>query len=118
MFPGLGHYPRRRPRQDQIHSPHSGQHVVNETLMARYIHNPGPPSPGKVKGGKTQLNGNAPLLFFLEAVGVPARQGFDQGRLPVVNMAGSTNNNVFQAPPPFSTIVEAYRLSSAWVRYK
>jgi hypothetical protein len=52
-------------------------------------------SAGQVVIGKPQLNRDAPPLFFLEAVGIDAGEGFDQGGFSVVDMAGGTQYDFF-----------------------
>ncbi len=47
---------------------------------------------GKIEVGKTQIDGDAALFFFLEPVGVLARQRFDQAGFPVIDMAGGADD--------------------------
>jgi hypothetical protein len=39
--------------------------MFDKPLVARDIHDPDPASAGEIEEGKTQLNGNTALLFFL-----------------------------------------------------
>jgi len=64
--------------------------------MARHIHNAEMLATGQVDVRETQFNGDAPALFFLEPVGIDAGQGFYQGGFAVVDMSGSSQNNLFR----------------------
>jgi hypothetical protein len=68
--------------------------------MARHINNTETMAAGQVEKSKTEFNGDAPLLFFLETVGLNAGEGPDQTGLAMVHMAGSTKDNLphLQAP--------------------
>ena len=57
-----------------INAARAGQHVLDEFFVPRHVDNARPASVGQVKVGKAQLDGDAALFLFLQAVGVNARQ--------------------------------------------
>jgi len=63
--------------------------------MPRNIDYPETISRGQVHVGETQFNGDAPQLLFLETVGIDPGQGSDEGGLPMVDVAGSSQNYLF-----------------------
>ena len=93
---GLGHDAliRRHDQQGQVDAAGPGQHVAHELFVARHIDDARPASVGQIQVGKTQLNGDAPLLLFPQAVGLNACQGPDQTGLSMVHMACRANDDV------------------------
>ena len=72
VLTGLGHNPLigSNDEKHQIDPCGTGDHVPDETFMARNIHEAQPQTGGECEGGKTQLDGNTPLFLLLETVGV------------------------------------------------
>ena len=73
-----------------IDSADSGDHRLDEALVARYVNY----RRLLAQKGEAQLNGNPPRLLFRGLVGVGAGQGFDQQRLAVIDMPRSADNSV------------------------
>ena len=75
--------------------PDSGEHVLDEPFMTGYVDDAEAVAVGKVQGREPEVERDAALFLFLQAVGVRAGEGLDQGRFPVVDMSGSAENDVF-----------------------
>ena len=80
----------------------TGQHIFNEFLMSGHIHDAGLGAVLPVQMGKAQLDGDAPFLFLLQAVGVNAGQRLDQKGFTVVYVSGSADNYVFHWSASFT----------------
>ena len=90
VLPGLGHDPfvRGDDQGHQVHAGGAGHHVAHEALVPRHVHDAQTLAGGQLQVRKPQLNGDPPEFFLLEAIRVNPGQGFDQGALAVVNVAG------------------------------
>jgi hypothetical protein len=64
--------------------------------MARYIDNAHTLAAGKIKKGEPEFNGNSAALFFFQPVRIDAGQCLDQRRLSMVDVSGSTEDDLFQ----------------------
>jgi len=95
MFPGLGHDPfvSRHDKGHHVHAHDPGHHVFDKLLMAGHIDNTQAMAAGEIQIGKTQLNGDAAFLFFLEPVGFNPGEGPDQTGLAMIDMAGGAEDN-------------------------
>ena len=70
------------------HRPHPGEHVADEPLVAGDVDDGEPPT-GRQRGpGEAEVDGQPAAAFFRPAIGFHARQGADQRRLAVVDVAG------------------------------
>ena len=78
--------------QNKIDAVRAGQHIAHEAFMARYIDDAGLGAVGQIQMRKPEVDGNAALFFFLEAVGVLPGQDFDETGLAVINMSGGADN--------------------------
>ena len=58
---------------------------------------PEDPAVGEGQRGEAELDGDPPLFFLLEPVGVHAGETFDQRRLAVVHVAGRTHHDMLHA---------------------
>ena len=94
MFFGLGHDAviGGDSEENQIDAVRAGEHVFDEALVARDIDDARLRAVGKIKVSKPQINGDAALLFFLQAVCVLSGQCFDQAGFAVINMAGGADD--------------------------
>ena len=79
-------------KEHQIDAVRARQHVLDEALMAGNVDNSGEIAVAEIELGKTQIDGNAALFFFLEPVGVLAGQSFDQAGFTVVDMSGGADD--------------------------
>ena len=97
MLPGLWHDAliRRNDQCHQVDSRRAGHHILDEFLVTRYINNPQSPSIGQAQVSETQLNGDTPLLFFFQTIRINTGKCSDQRCLPVINVAGRAENNLF-----------------------
>lgn len=68
MLPGLRHnaFIRRNNKEHDVIAADTRQHVLDETFVAGY--NAGPSSTGQIEPGESQIDGDAPLDLFLQAV--------------------------------------------------
>src|ERR1051325_1495434 len=69
-----------------------GEHVADETLVSGDVDDSRLRAVGEVEMGEAQIDRYAALFFFLQPVGVLARQRLDQARLAVVDMAGGADD--------------------------
>ncbi len=71
MFNGLGHYPfvSIDYQQNHIDTADTGEHVADEALMSGNVDYPNLGTVSEAKGGESQFDRDAALLFLLEAVG-------------------------------------------------
>src|SRR5690606_34727972 len=90
VFLGLGHpaFVGRDHKQHQPDAANTGQHIADEAVVTRHVHDARFPARGQRQPGKSEVDGHAPGLFFLEPVGVDVGQDADEGGLAVVNVAG------------------------------
>src|SRR5712675_2140890 len=93
MFAGLGldGFVRGDYQEDQVDSGGAGQHIGDEALVSGDI-DKAEPYAGFFQEGETEVNGDAAALFLFEAVGMRSGQGFDQGGLSVVDVAGGADD--------------------------
>ena len=96
MLPGLRHDPfvDIHHQQHQIDAADAGQHVVDEALMSGHIDDSSHLAVGEPERGEAQVDGDAALLFFFEAVGFLPGQGADELGFAVVDMAGRTDDDM------------------------
>ncbi len=92
MLPRLRHHPiiGGHHQQEQVDAGRSRDHGLDEALVTGNVHHAEMPATGQRQLREAQLDADAPLLLFLEPVGVPTRQCFDECRLAVVDVAGRT----------------------------
>jgi len=69
-----------------------GEHVFDEPLVPRDIDNPRLRAVGKIEVGKSQINRNAALFFFLEPIRILSGQRFDQAGFPLIDLAGGADD--------------------------
>ena len=79
----------------KVHADYSGNHVIYKFLMPRHIYDTASGMVFKVKPGKSKLNGNTTLLFFLKPVGITPCKCMYEGGLAMVYMSCSSYNNMF-----------------------
>ena len=99
MLPGLGHdaFVGGDDQGHQVDPPGAGHHVPDEFLVAGHVHDP-QEHPGRQREvGKPQLDGDAPLLFFLQPVGIDAGERLNQRRLAVVDVPGGAEDESLHA---------------------
>jgi hypothetical protein len=114
----LGHDPLIRcdHHGHQIDARGASDHVFDEFFVTRNIHDPQVLSAGKVQEGESELDGDAPLFFFFQAVGVDTGNGLDQGGLSVVDMPGGAEYDLFQfTTAPLYDLLKTQ--TSAAIRY-
>ena len=81
---GLGHHPFHDidHQQHQVDAADAGEHVADEALVAGDVHHAGDRAVGQSEGREAQVDGDAPGLLLLEAVGVGAGEGLIRAVLP------------------------------------
>ena len=78
--------------ENQIDAVRAGEHVFDEALVARDVDDARLRAVGKIKVSKSQIDGDAALLFFLQPVRILSGQCFDQAGFPVIDMAGGADD--------------------------
>jgi hypothetical protein len=73
-------------QQYGVNACHACQHVLDKIAVTRNIHNPDLPAIGQRHPPESQVDGHLAGLFFFKAVWMRAGQGFNQGRLAVVDV--------------------------------
>ena len=74
--------------------PTPGQHVLDETLVARHVHEAEPQRRRQFQVREAEVDGDAAALLFFQAVGVDAGQRLDQRRLAVIDVARRADDDV------------------------
>src|SRR5262245_44976895 len=80
--------------QHDVDTTDAGQHVLDEALVARDVHEADAQRGGELQMGEPEIDGDTAALLLFEAVGVDAGEGFDQRRFAVVDMAGGAYDDV------------------------
>ena len=113
MLHGLGHEAlvRRHHQHGKVDAAGTGQHILDEFLVARHVDNAGLRMIVKLDMGKAQLDGNAPLFLLDKAVSVDTGQGLDEHGLAVVHMTGGADDDVLHASPS-AAVSAIYSMSS------
>ena len=83
--------------QHQVDAADARKHVAHKTLVAGDVDEtqakPAAIGGGKFEVGKSDVDGDAAPLFFFEAVGINAGQGFHQRRFAVIDMSGGADDD-------------------------
>ncbi len=79
---------QRHDQQGGVDAAGAGEHGVHETLMAGNV------DEAELSGvGVAEVDGDAAPFFLRQAVGVDARQCFDQRGLAVIDVAGGADDH-------------------------
>ena len=78
--------------QCEVYAADSGQHVVDEPLVAGNVDDADLVAAGQAHPGEAQVDGHAPLLLLAETVGVDPGQCLNKGGLAVVDVPGCAND--------------------------
>src|SRR4051812_6755849 len=94
MFLGLGHYSivGGHREKSEIDAMRSSQHVADEFFVSRDVDDAGACPVGKIHVGKSEINGNASLLFFLQPVSILAGESLNQTCLAMIDVSSSTDD--------------------------
>jgi len=94
MLPSLRHGPlvSSHDEEGRVNAPHSSEHVLDEVLVSRDVHDAHDVAAGGVAPSEAQIYGHFPFLLLFEAVGVNASKGFHQCGLAMINVSGGANN--------------------------
>ena len=103
MLDGLGHHAVvcGDDQHGQVDAAGTCQHVLDEFLMSRHIHDAGLGAVWPVQVGKAQFNGNAALFFFHQPVRIDACEGLDQQGFSVIHMSGCANDHMLHNAASF-----------------
>jgi hypothetical protein len=95
MLPGLRHYAiiRRDNENDNVDTARPGEHILDETLMARHV-DKSEMYVSNTELGKTEIYRNAAPLFLGKPIGVCPGQRFYQRSLAVIDMPGGADDNI------------------------
>ena len=89
-------------KHDQVDSANAGKHVLDEALVTGNVNETHGRAGVQIEVGEPEIDGDAPLFLFLQAIGIDAGKRLDERRFPVVDVSGSSYDNV--------------RHSSSWTR--
>ena len=94
MLPRLRHRPfvRRHDEQREVHPARTREHVLDEPLVPRHIHDADLPPGRQRQPREPEVDRQSPLFLFPQPVGIDACQGADKRALPVVNMPCGPND--------------------------
>ena len=83
---------RRNHQQHRVDSTDAGEHVLDEAFVARHVHERDieVPNPGV---RETEIDRNAARFLFLQPIRISPRQGAHERALPVIDMAGRTDDD-------------------------
>ena len=92
---GLRHHAvvGRHDQQDEIDAVRAGQHVADEALVPGHVDHAGFDSAG-IEVREAEIDRDTALALLLQPIGVDAGQRLDERRLAVVDVAGSSENDV------------------------
>ncbi len=96
MLLGLRHHAvvGRHGEQHEIDAVGAGEHVADEALVAGDVDDAGAGVVGQGEVGEAEIDRDAALFFFLEAVGVLAGERLDERGLAVIDVAGGADDGV------------------------
>ena len=77
-----------------IDAAHTGQHVAHEALVSGHVDEADHIAGVGLAVSEAEVDGNAALFFFRQAVGVDARQRFDQRGLAVIDVSRRGDDHV------------------------
>ncbi len=99
MLDGLRHYSviGGDHQKHEIDAGRAGEHVVDEALVTGHVDKAEHRAVRQQMIGIAEIDGDAAPLLLGKPVGIDAGQGFDEGGLAVVDMAGGTDDH---APMP------------------
>ena len=99
MFAGLRHdaVVGRDDEQGEVDAGRPGEHVLDEPLVPRHVHDAQRRRVAEVEVGEPDVDGDAAGLLFGQAVAVDAGEGLDERRLAVVDVAGGAQYDLFQS---------------------
>ena len=78
--------------QHQVDGVGPGQHVADEALVSGHVHDARLGAVRQLQVREPQVDGDAALLFLLEAVRVRSGEGLDEARLPVVDVSRGSDD--------------------------
>ena len=88
----------RHCQQGEVDRSESGQHVMNETLVARHIHKADGFARRNRQISESEVDRHAALFLLGQTIGVDASQCLDQQRLAVIDVACSSDDHRSVAP--------------------
>jgi hypothetical protein len=96
VFHGLGHDPLvgGHHEKDQVDTGRSGDHVVDEFLVARHIDDAQAQPGGQGQRGEAQFDRDASLLLLFQSVRVDPGEGPHEGGLAVIDMSRGAEDDV------------------------
>jgi hypothetical protein len=100
MLAGLGHdaLVGGHDQQHQVQARCACQHVANEPLVARHVHDAEFRAVGQRESGEAEIDGDATPLLLGQAVGVHTGEAVYQRRLSVIDVACGTQDQSAHQP--------------------
>ena len=97
MFAGLrfDRFTRGNDEQRQVDAGRAGEHVADKAFVAGHVHD-ADGIVAELEMREADVDGDAAFLLFGQAVAINASQRFDQGGLPMIDVAGSAENEVLR----------------------
>ena len=83
--------------QHQVDAADAGQHVFDEALVARHVHETQPEIGRQLQVREADIDRNAAPLLLFQAVSVDARECFHERGFAVVDVAGRAHDDVLHA---------------------
>jgi len=80
--------------EHEIDPVRAGQHVADKALMSGHIDHAGAAAVGQVEVGEAQIDRDAALFLFLQAIGVVPGERLDQRGLAVIDMTRGADDRV------------------------
>src|SRR5207302_10840045 len=81
-------------QQHRIDPGGAGEHVSDEALVTRHAPEAGPPAARQIEVGEPEVERHPPPPLLLQPVRVDPRERSDEGALPVVDVAGGSDDGV------------------------
>ena len=99
MLARLGHHALvgRDHEHDEVDAAHSGQHVLDEALVAGHVHDLDGGTTRLLEEGEAEVDGDPARFLLGQAVGVGAGQRLDERGLAVVDVPGRSHDHVLHA---------------------
>ncbi len=80
-------------QQCKINPARTGQHRMHETLVARHVDEAENLPLRNWQIREAEIDGDPARFFFFQAVTIDPGQGFDQSGLPMIDVAGGTDDH-------------------------
>src|SRR6266478_5063272 len=96
MLTSLGHHALvgRDDEEREIDAAHPRQHVLDEALVARHVHDLDGEAARLLEEGEAEVNRYASRFLFGQTIGIRPGQRLDERRLAMIDVPGGTYNHM------------------------